>query len=127
MMEDTILLGKRLPKGTFLIMPTLAGYEDRSTPVYSTQDPLSPISTPSSSMSSVDSEDITVKLNDSLSSLRTDDTPRKTGYWAPGSGRMFDPDRWMDAEGRFDPNAGPSMPFSAGQRGCFGKNLAVSG
>lgn len=32
----------------------------------------------------------------------------------------------MTKEGEFDPNAGPSLPFSMGLRGCFGKNLAVS-
>jgi hypothetical protein len=50
---------------------------------------------------------------------------RKTGSWAAGTGKLFDPDRWLREDGSFDPNAGPSLPFSLGQRGCFGKNLAV--
>lgn len=47
------------------------------------------------------------------------------GRWAAGTGKLFDPERWLK-DGVFDPNAGPSLPFSLGQRGCFGKSLAVS-
>lgn len=52
---------------------------------------------------------------------------RKTGYWKAGTGRQFLPERWLASDGSFDANAGPSMPFSSGPRGCQGKNLAVSG
>lgn len=40
----------------------------------------------------------------------------------------FKPSRWLVQEGNqtiFDINAGPSMPMSAGPRGCFGKRLAL--
>ena len=38
----------------------------------------------------------------------------------------FDPERWLekDSEGNvvFNSRAGPTMPFGAGPRGCFGKS-----
>lgn len=37
----------------------------------------------------------------------------------------FEPERWLDVTGRFNPQAGPSLPFSAGPRGCFGKKIAL--
>ncbi len=116
-----MILGKRVPKGTIVIFPTSTGNEDRSTPIYSIPD------TPASSISSIEDsdDDVAVQLSESLAGVR-DAPPRKVGFWAAGSGRVFDPERWLDTEGRFDAYAGPSLPFSAGQRGCFGKNLAVS-
>ena len=57
---------------------------------------------------------------------RPDKEQQPVGHWASGSAQCFDPDRWLDADGFFDPNAGPSLPFGSGVRGCFGKNLAVS-
>ncbi|CAN8099175.1 unnamed protein product [Discula destructiva] len=38
--------------------------------------------------------------------------------------RDFDPTRWLDADGNFNPSAGPSLTFGGGPRGCFGKRLA---
>lgn len=38
---------------------------------------------------------------------------------------QFLPERWI-RDGAFNPKAGPSSPFSVGQRSCFGKALAVS-
>jgi cytochrome P450 len=37
---------------------------------------------------------------------------------------QFVPGRWLQ-DGEFDPNAGLSLPFSAGPRGCFGKKIAL--
>lgn len=37
----------------------------------------------------------------------------------------FIPERWLTPSGEFDANAGLSLPFSAGKRGCFGKKLAM--
>jgi len=37
----------------------------------------------------------------------------------------FRPERWLDGNGKFDANAGLSLPFSAGKRGCFGKLIAM--
>ncbi|CAD6567741.1 MAG: hypothetical protein TREMPRED_003967 [Tremellales sp. Tagirdzhanova-0007] len=56
---------------------------------------------------------------------RPDKEQQPVGHWASGSAQCFDPDRWLDADGFFDPNAGPSLPFGSGVRGCFGKNLAL--
>lgn len=46
--------------------------------------------------------------------------------WQQESLGRFDPDRWLNDAGSFDGQSGArSLPFSAGQRGCFGKGLAV--
>ncbi|KAJ9110647.1 hypothetical protein QFC19_001476 [Naganishia cerealis] len=48
------------------------------------------------------------------------------GKWKGDTLRKFVPERWLDGEGQFDGQVGvQSLPFSAGQRGCFGKALAV--
>lgn len=48
--------------------------------------------------------------------------PKK--LWPAKDKRKFDPSRWLskgeDGKVVFDLNAGPSLPFSAGPRGCFG-------
>jgi hypothetical protein len=112
-LEDIVVLGKVIPKGTYLFFSTVTGWEDRSSPIVG-------------SAGSV-YEDDAIKRDETLNGLRTDGTARKVGFWAAGSGREFVPERWIDGEGRFDPNAGPNgLPFSLGQRACFGKNLAVS-
>lgn len=73
------------------------------------------------------SPDKLVQQSDALASLRTESAnKRKVGYWAAGTGHVFDPERWLDERGELDLSVGPSLPFSQGQRGCFGKNLAVS-
>jgi hypothetical protein len=107
-----MVLGRRIPKGTVLLGITATGWEDASTPVYAGD--------------SADDED-TIARSQRLQGVRTDKTARKYGFWEAGTGRKFMPERWIDAAGLFDPNAGPSLPFSTGQRACFGKNLAVSG
>ena len=58
-----------------------------------------------------------------MDGLRSGDE-RKVGYWESGTASKFDPERWF-INGKYDPLAGPSLPFGQGQRGCFGKNLAV--
>lgn len=48
--------------------------------------------------------------------------------WQRKGKRGFDPNRWLTGgpgHEMFDPNAGPSLPFSTGLRGCFGKRLAL--
>lgn len=92
-------------------MPTVTGLEDETNPVYSVEGTTESDSRARSSV---------------LDPLRDASASRKTGYWKAGTGRSFDPERWLDDEGRFEINAGPSLPFSVGQRSCFGKNLAVS-
>lgn len=47
--------------------------------------------------------------------------------WEGNTLMQFKPERWLDDEGQFDSQVGSqSAPFSGGQRGCFGKALAVS-
>ncbi|CDZ96321.1 Cytochrome P450 CYP4/CYP19/CYP26 subfamilies [Phaffia rhodozyma] len=36
----------------------------------------------------------------------------------------FRPERWLKADGSFDINAGPSIPFGTGLRACYGSRLA---
>lgn len=117
--QDVVILGQHVPKGTVVVCSTRTGYEDRSTPAFTAPS--------SSATSSADTANAAVRVNDSLEALRGDVPIRKVGYWAAGTATSFDPQRWLDAEGNFNLNAGPSVPFSQGQRGCFGKNLAVSG
>lgn len=92
-------------------MPTVTGLEDETNPVYAVEN-----------TSEFDSR----VRSASLDAVRDATASRKAGYWKPGTGRSFMPERWLDDQGRFDINAGPSLPFSIGQRSCFGKNLAVS-
>lgn len=39
--------------------------------------------------------------------------------------KEFNPERWINSEGEFEPNTSTMLPFSAGPRGCPGKSLAV--
>lgn len=50
--------------------------------------------------------------------------PRATGKWERASKGLFQPERWLDADGSFNAIAGPMLPFGAGPRGCFGQRLA---
>lgn len=49
----------------------------------------------------------------------------------PGGGadekplNQFHPERWLTSGGEYDAQAVPSMPFSAGARGCYGQKFAV--
>ncbi|WVQ69524.1 uncharacterized protein L199_007744 [Kwoniella botswanensis] len=101
--EDMMILGHHIPKGTTLAFPTSIGYEDCS-PV----DHKRPKSPGTESQHTTDH-----------------DQKRRVGYWDYGTGHIFDPERWLTEDGRFNPIAGPSLPFSLGQRRCFGKNLAL--
>ncbi|RYC55461.1 hypothetical protein CHU98_g10753 [Xylaria longipes] len=37
----------------------------------------------------------------------------------------FKPERWLNDDGTYNPNAGPSLSFGTGPRGCFGKKLGL--
>ena len=138
--EDIVILGHRVPKGTTIMFTTTSGYEDSSSPLYAMpsvpadpnldieKNPGKPrITTPDPHNSSMLAGDDTFasRTNAALDVQRFEKEERKTGYWKAGTGRVFDPERWL-VDGKFDANAGPSLPFSLGSRGCFGKNLAVS-
>ena len=101
------MLGYPIPRGTLVVLQTAFNHEDESNPNSG-----SPTATSAAGQAA------------SLDNLRTDKY-RQTGFWEAGTGAKFDPDRWM-RDGQFDPTAGPSLPFSGGQRGRFGKSLAAS-
>jgi hypothetical protein len=50
---------------------------------------------------------------------------KREGEWDPATIDDFDPERWLNPDGSFNAKAGPAVPFSLGQRGCFGRPLAV--
>jgi hypothetical protein len=92
-------------------MPTVTGLEDVENPIFS--------------VPGVSASDATAR-SEALRNDREASATRRVGYWKSGTGRLFQPERWLTTDGQFDINAGPSLPFSLGQRACFGKNLAVS-
>ncbi|KAI0123045.1 cytochrome P450 [Xylariales sp. AK1849] len=94
---DTRILGHYIPAGTPIILVTAGPSYDRPNLV------------------SV-AEDV-----HSSSSRKTN-----TKIWDPTIPESsFVPDRWLNDSGDFDSDAGPSLPFSAGARGCFGKKIAL--
>ena len=46
--------------------------------------------------------------------------PRESGPWKRASKLVYQPERWLDADGNYDAYAGPMLAFGAGPRGCFG-------
>jgi len=108
-------MGHFIPKGTLVVMTSNLAYEDADHAAHQLgpmtgepPGPQSPLPTNSEEGVHYESDGDGVK-----------------GKWAAGTGKLFDPERWLK-DGVFDPNSGPSLPFSLGQRGCFGKSLAVS-
>lgn len=106
-----------------IVMTTNTAYEDESTPMHT----VGPITGEVPSSGHVNNTARNEEVND-IKKLDqgTEENEKKTGTWAAGTGRHFNPERWLRPDGSFDANAGPSLPFSLGQRGCFGKSLAVS-
>jgi len=109
-----------------IVMTTNTAYEDESTPMHT----VGPI-TGEVPISGTKENTISTTRNEEVNDIKeksqgTEENEKKTGTWAAGSGRHFSPERWLRPDGSFDANAGPSLPFSLGQRGCFGKSLAVS-
>jgi cytochrome P450 len=45
---------------------------------------------------------------------------REAGRWERSTKGLYRPERWLDADGKFNAYAGPMLPFGAGPRGCFG-------
>ncbi|WVF69549.1 hypothetical protein IAT40_004327 [Kwoniella sp. CBS 6097] len=116
--EDLTILGHHVPKGTTLVFPTSTGYEDRFNSI-------SALPFTSNTPHDEQKSDIAVQAASALGEVRTDQHPRRVGHWSGGTGDQFDPERWMTPDGKFNAVAGPSLPFSLGQRRCFGKNLAL--
>ncbi|KAI9705238.1 MAG: hypothetical protein M1820_005236 [Bogoriella megaspora] len=99
---DTTLLGYRIPKGTEIFFPNMG-------PCFKAP---------------------AIPVDENKRSASSRERKGKVGEWDTNDIEDFKPERWLkeDEKGevRFDINAGPNMPFSAGIRGCFGKRLAYA-
>ncbi|KAL7419102.1 hypothetical protein Q5752_005938 [Cryptotrichosporon argae] len=132
--HDTVVLGKVLPKGVDLFLPNRMNHEDASTPVSAEPSAAlfprahtdkAPDPSPDATLTAGAGPNFDSGIRHArLLDAHRADGPRKSPFWAAGTAKTFDPDRWI-VEGRFEANVGPSLPFSAGQRGCFGKTLAL--
>ena len=96
--KDTQILGHHIPKGTEVwCMNNAYGY-------------LKP--------------DFGGQIDENKRSASSRDAKDRTGAWDVRDMHLFKPERWLktSADGRVecDLRAGPSMPFGAGPRGCFG-------
>jgi len=94
---DTEILGHRVPKGTDVFMLSQGpGFVMPSIPI-----------------------------DENVRSTTSRESKDKNGAWDEATIHEFDPERWLeeDSEGNvvFNSRAGPTMPFGAGPRGCFGK------
>lgn len=102
--QDTQLLGYSIPKGVNVFFMTAGpGY-------------MAP-------------NDINETIPESVRSVSSrENKARAAPRWDNADVAKFVPERWLktDNDGReiFDSNAGPSMPFGGGIRGCFGRRLA---
>ncbi|KAI0127598.1 cytochrome P450 [Xylariales sp. AK1849] len=96
---DTVILGHKVPKGTAVIF-TGDGYGFKSPPL---------------------------PVDDQLRS-ETSREKHRGGQWNTEDMHLFKPERWLktDEKGNavYDSQAGPSLAFGLGPRGCFGKRLA---
>jgi len=103
-MVDTVVLGKRIPKGTQVFLLNQGA---------SFREPAWPIDE-----------------KDRSPSCQASAKERGVREWDPEGMDVFRPERWLvPAEGGkgemvFDSAAGPTMPFSLGVRACYGRRLA---
>jgi cytochrome P450 len=99
-LQDTTVLGHRVPRGTdVFLMANGAGYLEPNMPL-TPYDTRSPGAQPSQAKS-------------------------LTGLWDDSDIQVFKPERWLIVDGVFNPMAGPQLAFGLGHRGCFGKRLAL--
>jgi len=110
-LQDTTVLGRRVPKGTdVFLMANGPGYLEPNMPV-----------------------------DDGIRSIgarrtTTSDGQGKTltGAWGDDGIEAFRPERWLKRDPEtgnevFDSMAGPTLAFGLGQRSCFGKRFALQG
>jgi cytochrome P450 len=93
---DTVVLGHRIPKGTDVFMLTQG---------------------PDFIMPSI-------PIEESVRSNTSRESKDKNGSWDQATIADFDPERWLEKDSGgnevFNSRAGPTMPFGAGPRACFG-------
>ncbi|KAK8061939.1 hypothetical protein PG994_008305 [Apiospora phragmitis] len=99
-LQDTTVLGRRIPKGTnVFMMANGPGY-------------LKP--------------NLRIADTDRSVGARRSEGKSLTGVWDDGDVSAFRPERWLRVDdGSFDPQAGPQLAFGLGPRGCFGRKLAM--
>lgn len=64
-------------------------------------------------------------VDEAKRSQSSKDNKDKVPDWSDDLGE-FKPERWLDSEGRYNPNAGPNNAFGAGPRGCFGTSRHIA-
>jgi hypothetical protein len=71
-----------------------------------------------------------MEIDEKLRSASSRESKAKYGAWEPRKIGDFLPERWLvkdeDGNEKFDPQAGPSLPFGAGLRGCHGITIRLS-
>ncbi|XXG98989.1 hypothetical protein Hte_005322 [Hypoxylon texense] len=99
--QDTTILGHRVPKGSDIFF--LNNGPSFQTPAF--------------------------HIDEALRTTTCREAKDRYGVWDQTDIRNFSPRRWLvkDANGedRFDPHAGPAMPYGTGLRGCFDKKSYV--
>ncbi|RYP45088.1 hypothetical protein DL768_008519 [Monosporascus sp. mg162] len=99
--NDTVILGRKIPKGTDIFMLT-NGPSYQAPPFV---------------------------VDESVRSRTSKEGKDKYGTWDDTGIDKFIPERWLvdDASGnpKFSPRAGPVHPYGAGQRSCFGSKFAT--
>lgn len=68
--------------------------------------------------------DPSVPVDENKRSSSSQESKDKYGSWNADTIRDFSPERWLTPTGEFNPQAGPSLLFGGGMRGCFGRRLA---
>jgi len=95
--RDTVVLGHRIPKGTDVFM--LNNGPSFQTPAF--------------------------EVDESIRSATSQEAKDKFGIWDDADIGHFRPERWLvkenDGEVKFNPRAGPVLPYGLGLRGCFGE------
>ncbi|KAL5592998.1 hypothetical protein FOBRF1_012100 [Fusarium oxysporum] len=100
--QDTVILGRTIPKGTYIFMPSYG--PSFTEPAFN-----------------IDKQ---LRSQSALSALE------KNGErsWPEDNMDSFQPERWLskgdDGQSQFNSSAGPTLPFGLGKRGCFGQRLA---